>query len=124
MKLSVNIALDAVRQKALIQIDQHAGAQLAGHVGLNSIYSLKLAQATEYLTSGTTNEQLVKEAEIRALTMRELCELILARNEQAKSKLSAYEAERQIAKRRIINEQCEQGILAAVQLFGAQQLEL
>jgi hypothetical protein len=117
LKLQANINLDKIREYALSQIDHAAFSYIQRNTSLDAVYSVKTEHAKLVIDGGLPSEQLVAEAQHKELSVLALSEIIIQKNDEAKSNLSAYEANRQLAKVRVRNGISEQEIMNAVLTF-------
>lgn len=118
MKLSHKIDLEPLREKVLLQIDNHHAMPITRSVA--GIHAVKLRYAQAILTQGETvaHPVLNAEAQARGVSVTDLANTIIAKDQEHVDAVMVVEVQRLTAKSRIAAAASEQELKAIFLEFG------
>ena len=111
MKLSLKIDLEPLRTQVLAQIDRDHEAKAAGT--LSTLHASKLVVARQFLAGQTEHPCLTHEALLKGVSVRTLCQQIVAKDTEASKLVLQLEADRQALKAKVKTMLSEQDLRKA-----------
>lgn len=118
MKLSLDISLDADREKALTEIDLRIGRLLAERAAMSAVYTQKSGLAWRIVSGEPVPDWFQAEASSKGVSVEDLCKSIIDKSQQDAAVTLSFEALRQTLKAQVRSATSQQEITNAVLQAG------